>query len=198
MCRLNVCIPEGSLVAVVGHVGSGKSSLLSALLGEMEKLEGTIAVKVAALLHHITLWRIISSLEQHRTRTYLNIVHLVCKAFVIVFVCLLVLLRKIVKCYSYLFTQSRFEHNFRFILCFQVFVECVFLSCVALQGSVAYVPQQAWIQNATLKDNIIFGQERIEGWYQRVVEACALQADLEILPAGDETEIGEKVPACHY
>lgn len=46
--RLNVCIPEGALVAVVGHVGSGKSSLLSALLGEMDKLEGTVAVKVTA------------------------------------------------------------------------------------------------------------------------------------------------------
>lgn len=42
-------IPEGSLVAIVGHVGSGKSSLLSALLGEMDKLEGSVAVKVAAL-----------------------------------------------------------------------------------------------------------------------------------------------------
>ncbi|XP_040048069.2 multidrug resistance-associated protein 1 isoform X2 [Gasterosteus aculeatus] len=102
--RLNVCIPEGSLVAVVGHVGSGKSSLLSALLGEMDKLEGSVAVK----------------------------------------------------------------------------------------GSVAYVPQQAWIQNATLRENIMFGQESREAWYQRVVEACALQPDLEILPAGDETEIGEK------
>ncbi|MED6290494.1 Multidrug resistance-associated protein 1, partial [Characodon lateralis] len=102
--RINVCIPEGSLVAVVGHVGSGKSSLLSALLGEMEKLEGAVAVK----------------------------------------------------------------------------------------GSVAYVPQQAWIQNSTLKENIMFGQERREGWYDHVVKACALQPDLEILPAGDETEIGEK------
>lgn len=51
-----MCFPEGSLVAVVGHVGSGKSSLLSALLGEMDKLEGTVAVKVAALtLSHNTL-----------------------------------------------------------------------------------------------------------------------------------------------
>lgn len=57
----------------------------------------------------------------------------------------------------------------------------------------AYVPQQAWIQNSTLKDNIMFGQERRESWYQHVLEACALQPDLEILPAGDETEIGEKV-----
>uniref|UniRef100_A0A8C7JQ85 Multidrug resistance-associated protein 1 n=1 Tax=Oncorhynchus kisutch TaxID=8019 RepID=A0A8C7JQ85_ONCKI len=104
LCRLSVRIPDGSLVAVVGHVGSGKSSLLSALLGEMEKLEGSVSVK----------------------------------------------------------------------------------------GSVAYVPQQAWIQNATLKDNIVFGQERKESWYHRVVEACALLPDLEILPAGDGTEIGEK------
>lgn len=57
----------------------------------------------------------------------------------------------------------------------------------------AYVPQQAWIQNATLRDNIIFGQEKKEAWYQRVVEACALLPDLEILPGGDATEIGEKV-----
>ncbi|KAM3597276.1 uncharacterized protein V6R79_002334 [Siganus canaliculatus] len=102
--KLNVCIPEGSLVAVVGHVGSGKSSMLSALLGEMDKMEGAVTVK----------------------------------------------------------------------------------------GLVAYVPQQAWIQNSTLKDNIVFGQEKRETWYQRVLEACALQPDLEMLPAGDDTEIGEK------
>lgn len=57
----------------------------------------------------------------------------------------------------------------------------------------AYVPQQAWIQNSTLKENIVFGQKRREDWYNHVVEVCALQPDLEILPAGDETEIGEKV-----
>lgn len=62
-----------------------------------------------------------------------------------------------------------------------------------LQGLVAYVPQQAWIQNCTLRDNITFGQQGSETWYQRVVEACALLPDLDLLPAGDETEIGEKV-----
>ncbi|XP_067087498.1 multidrug resistance-associated protein 1-like [Osmerus mordax] len=102
--RINMRVKRGSLVAVVGHVGSGKSSLLSAMLGEMEKRSGSVCVK----------------------------------------------------------------------------------------GSVAYVPQQAWIQNATLKDNILFGQERKESWYHRVVEACALLPDLDILPAGDGTEIGEK------
>lgn len=62
-----------------------------------------------------------------------------------------------------------------------------------LQGLVAYVSQQAWIQNCTLRDNITFGQQGAETWYQQVVEACALLPDLDLLPAGDETEIGEKV-----
>ncbi|XP_072275072.1 multidrug resistance-associated protein 1-like isoform X1 [Pyxicephalus adspersus] len=102
--EINLTIPEGSLVAVVGQVGCGKSSLLSALLGEMEKKDGFVAMK----------------------------------------------------------------------------------------GGVAYVPQQAWIQNASLKDNILFGRERKEPVYKKVLEACALLPDLEILPSGDRTEIGEK------
>uniref|UniRef100_A0A8C6P2J7 ABC-type glutathione-S-conjugate transporter n=1 Tax=Nothobranchius furzeri TaxID=105023 RepID=A0A8C6P2J7_NOTFU len=102
--RINVRVPRGSLVAVVGHVGSGKSSLLSAMLGETEKRSGQVTVK----------------------------------------------------------------------------------------GSVAYVPQQAWIQNATVQDNVLFGREKLKTWYQRVLEACALLPDLDILPAGDATEIGEK------
>uniref|UniRef100_A0A8B9CTD7 Multidrug resistance-associated protein 1 n=1 Tax=Anser brachyrhynchus TaxID=132585 RepID=A0A8B9CTD7_9AVES len=101
---INFTVPEGSLIAVVGQVGCGKSSLLSALLGEMDKKEGYVVVK----------------------------------------------------------------------------------------GSVAYVPQQAWVQNATLKDNIIFGREMNESRYKRVIEACALLPDIEILPTGDRTEIGEK------
>uniref|UniRef100_A0A3Q2Y780 ABC-type glutathione-S-conjugate transporter n=1 Tax=Hippocampus comes TaxID=109280 RepID=A0A3Q2Y780_HIPCM len=102
--KISIQVPRGSLVAVVGHVGSGKSSLLSAMLGETEKRSGRVAVK----------------------------------------------------------------------------------------GSTAYVPQQAWIQNATVQDNIIFGREKLKTWYHRVLEACALLPDLNILPAGDATEIGEK------
>ncbi|KAM5199043.1 multidrug resistance-associated protein 1 isoform 3-T3 [Hipposideros larvatus] len=97
-------IPEGSLVAVVGQVGCGKSSLLSALLAEMDKVEGHVSIK----------------------------------------------------------------------------------------GSVAYVPQQAWIQNDSLRENILFGRQLQERYYQAVIEACALLPDLEILPSGDRTEIGEK------
>lgn len=61
------------------------------------------------------------------------------------------------------------------------------------QGSVAFVPQQAWIQNATLMENILFGRELNGRHYQQVVEACALLPDLELFPSGDQTEIGEKV-----
>nr|XP_049593463.1 multidrug resistance-associated protein 1-like isoform X1 [Syngnathus scovelli] len=101
---ISLKVKHGSLVAVVGQVGSGKSSLLSAILGEMIRRGGSLQVR----------------------------------------------------------------------------------------GSVAYVPQQAWIQNATLEENVLFGLERKESWYHRVLEACALLADLEDLPAGDGAEIGEK------
>lgn len=57
---------------------------------------------------------------------------------------------------------------------------------------VAYCPQYAWIQNESVKENIVFGCEFDEPWYQEVVEACALQQDLDMLPAGDATEIGER------
>nr|XP_048724560.1 multidrug resistance-associated protein 1-like isoform X2 [Caretta caretta] len=102
--NLNMKIPEGSLVAVVGQVGSGKSSLLSAILGEMNKFEGTVQRK----------------------------------------------------------------------------------------GSVAYVSQQAWMQNSILQENILFGSDLNRPYYERVLEACALLPDLEQLPNRDQTEIGER------
>ncbi|XP_046419120.1 multidrug resistance-associated protein 1 isoform X10 [Neodiprion fabricii] len=102
--NINLHVQQGHLVAFVGSVGSGKSSLVSALLGEMDRLGGRVNTK----------------------------------------------------------------------------------------GSIAYVSQQAWIQNATLQDNILFGKSLDKSLYNRVIEACALKPDLEMLPAGDKTEIGEK------
>ncbi len=64
---------------------------------------------------------------------------------------------------------------------------------VSVGGTVAYAPQQAWIQNLSLKENITFGQRFDPVWYNTVVDACALRPDFDTLPAGDETEIGEKV-----
>lgn len=63
---------------------------------------------------------------------------------------------------------------------------------VNTNGTIAYVSQQAWIQNATLKDNILFGRPYVKATYDKVVEACALKPDFDMLPAGDMTEIGEK------
>ena len=57
----------------------------------------------------------------------------------------------------------------------------------------AYVSQQAWIQNATVRDNILFSSELDYTRYENVINSCALKPDLEILPAGDLTEIGERV-----
>ncbi|OWB79030.1 hypothetical protein B5S32_g3239 [[Candida] boidinii] len=49
-----------------------------------------------------------------------------------------------------------------------------------------------WIQNATVKDNILFGKDFDQEKYRTVIKACALENDLDILPAGDRTEIGER------
>ncbi|CAH3177882.1 unnamed protein product [Porites lobata] len=63
---------------------------------------------------------------------------------------------------------------------------------VYIKGSTAYVPQQPWIQNATLQENVLFGQSHNPQRYDHVIRACALTPDIDILPAGDLTEIGEK------
>ncbi|KAI6782442.1 Oligomycin resistance ATP-dependent permease-like protein [Emericellopsis cladophorae] len=63
---------------------------------------------------------------------------------------------------------------------------------VTFGASKAFCPQYAWIQNTIVRNNIIFGKPLNRAWYQRVVEACALAADLEMLPNGDQTEIGER------
>lgn len=63
---------------------------------------------------------------------------------------------------------------------------------VRMSGSRAFCPQYAWIQNASLKENVLFGKPYKSRWYNEVIDACALRPDLGILPAGDLTEIGER------
>jgi ATP-binding cassette, subfamily C (CFTR/MRP), member 1 len=101
---INFQIKRGEFVVIVGEIGAGKSSLLSALVGEMRKTEGQIL----------------------------------------------------------------------------------------LGGTVGYCPQTAWIRNATVKSNILFGREFDQEKYDEVIEACALVSDFEMLPNGDATEIGER------
>ena len=63
-------------------------------------------------------------------------------------------------------------------------------------GSVGYCAQSAWIQNATLRDNVVFGQAWDESRYLAAIRDACLEPDLAILPDGDMTEIGEK-GSCH-
>lgn len=60
------------------------------------------------------------------------------------------------------------------------------------ERGVAYVSQTAWLQNATIRDNILFGSNFDPDRYGRVIAACALEPDLRLWEAGDETEVGEK------
>ncbi|GFF26271.1 ABC transporter C family member 1 [Aspergillus lentulus] len=101
---LDLTVPRNELLAVVGTVGAGKTSLLTALAGEMRRTGGTMV----------------------------------------------------------------------------------------LGASRAFCPQYAWIQNATVRDNIVFGQPFDSDWYYKVVDACALRADFRSLSAGDMTEIRER------
>lgn len=56
---------------------------------------------------------------------------------------------------------------------------------VEKNGSIAYVSQTAWLQNDSLKNNILFGSPYDQKKYDKVVELCELKADIEILPGGD-------------
>ncbi|KAG9266673.1 multidrug resistance-associated protein 7 isoform X1 [Astyanax mexicanus] len=104
--NLNLSVRKGSLVVVVGKVGCGKSSLLAAITGELNRCGGVVHV------------------------------------------------------------QGR-EKGF------------------------GLAAQEPWIQHATVRDNILFGKDFDSGFYQAVLEACALTDDLNVLPDGDQTEVGE-------
>ncbi|KAF3833112.1 hypothetical protein F7725_026777 [Dissostichus mawsoni] len=59
-------------------------------------------------------------------------------------------------------------------------------------GTFAYVSQQAWIFHGTVQENILMGEPLDQSKYDRVLDVCSLRADLNILPYGDQTEIGER------
>ncbi|PIN19056.1 Multidrug resistance-associated protein/mitoxantrone resistance protein, ABC superfamily [Handroanthus impetiginosus] len=63
---------------------------------------------------------------------------------------------------------------------------------VQVQGTIAYVSQSAWIQTGSIRENILFGSALDNQRYQNVLERCSLVKDLELLPYGDLTEIGER------
>ncbi|XP_050964336.1 ATP-binding cassette sub-family C member 9 isoform X4 [Labeo rohita] len=105
---INIRIPTGQLTMIVGQVGCGKSSLLLAMLGEMQTISGKV----------------------------------------------------------YWSNKNRY--------------------------SVAYAAQKSWLLNATVEENITFGIAFNKQRYKAVIDACSLQPDIDLLPFGDQTEIGER------
>ncbi|KAJ7580556.1 multidrug resistance-associated ABC transporter [Mycena floridula] len=63
---------------------------------------------------------------------------------------------------------------------------------VVFGAPVAYVPQTPWIRNVSVRNNILFGQAEDEDRLWDVIDSCSLRPDLDSLPQGLETEIGEK------
>ncbi len=63
---------------------------------------------------------------------------------------------------------------------------------LAVNGNIAYTAQLPFIQNSTLQENILFGLPFDETKYRETLRICALLPDLEVLPGGDQTEIGER------
>ncbi|KAF2868308.1 multidrug resistance-associated protein 1 [Massariosphaeria phaeospora] len=63
---------------------------------------------------------------------------------------------------------------------------------VVVRGKTAYVPQSAWVMNASVRENIVFGHRWDPQFYEKTVKACALKDDFASLPDGDQTEVGER------
>ena len=63
---------------------------------------------------------------------------------------------------------------------------------VVVHGATAYVAQQTWVMNASVKENIVFGHRWDPHFYERTIHACAFADDLKTLPDGDQTEVGER------
>uniref|UniRef100_A0AAY5ES54 ATP-binding cassette, sub-family C (CFTR/MRP), member 9 n=1 Tax=Electrophorus electricus TaxID=8005 RepID=A0AAY5ES54_ELEEL len=117
-------LAAGQLTMIVGQVGCGKSSLLLAMLGEMQTLSGKVYWSNPTLLNG----------------TLLNM-------------------------------NMNVKNN---------------------RYSVAYATQKSWLLNATVEDNITFGSPFNKQRYKAVIDACSLQPDIDLLPFGDQTEIGER------
>ncbi|KAF9521634.1 hypothetical protein CPB83DRAFT_865377 [Crepidotus variabilis] len=59
-------------------------------------------------------------------------------------------------------------------------------------GGIAYAAQESWVQNATIRENILFGTPFDEERYRKVLYQCCLDRDFALFTAGDQTEVGEQ------
>ena len=120
---VNVNFPSKGLSVISGKTGTGKSLMLAAIIGEADKLSGTIHVPVAPL------------------------------------------------------PEDRFDQKAN-------------KSDWIIDASIAFVAQIPWIENASIKENILFGLPYDSGRFDKVIRCCALEKDFQMLPDGVKTDIG--------
>ncbi|XP_023241147.1 multidrug resistance-associated protein 4-like isoform X2 [Centruroides sculpturatus] len=63
---------------------------------------------------------------------------------------------------------------------------------VSVKGKISYASQEAWVFNATIRENILFGEEYQEDKYRKILHITALEKDISLFPKGDKTIVGEK------
>ncbi|CAL8319674.1 unnamed protein product [Gadus morhua 'NCC'] len=131
LSNVDIKIPFGQLTMIVGQVGCGKSSLLLAALGEMQRVSGTVT------------WNSIENPDSVGDESPTD-------------------------------RDVAGDGDIR------------------KRGSVAYASQKPWLLNTSLAENITFEMPMIKPRYTAVIDACSLQPDIDILPQGDQTEIGER------
>ncbi|EDW58559.1 ATP-binding cassette sub-family C member 4 [Drosophila virilis] len=61
-----------------------------------------------------------------------------------------------------------------------------------VHGKISYAAQEPWVFEGTIRDNIVFVEDYNERRYKKVIKACALERDMELLPRGDLTVVGER------
>ncbi|XP_016531543.1 ATP-binding cassette sub-family C member 8 isoform X4 [Poecilia formosa] len=129
---VDIKIPFGKLTMIVGQVGCGKSSLLLAALGEMQRVSGTV------------IWNSMPILKSEGDESPTDR------------------------------DAAAGDQDIR------------------KRCPVAYASQKPWLLNSSVVENITFEMPMIKSRYKAVIEACSLQPDIDILPQGDQTEIGER------
>ncbi|KAH1098146.1 hypothetical protein J1N35_015067 [Gossypium stocksii] len=65
-------------------------------------------------------------------------------------------------------------------------------AAINVYGKKAYVPQRAWVQTGSIRENILFGKDMKKAFYEDVLEACALNQDIEMWDNKDTSVVGER------
>lgn len=161
-CTISLCtfsIGQGKLLGVTGKVGSGKSSLLAAITAEMRRIQGQV------LSHTLTCIVFMAcTVRMLHVCTYLYSVGFYWQPRWGGWTC-----------YS-----GNISPYMNWLYMYVHYMYACVLWTVHTHYMYACIFQEAWIQQATVQSNILFGRDMQPGFYQQVIAACALQEVTEI------------------